>query len=583
MDNPNFYHDFPFAVKREAEEFQTRPRIRCEGCGGTDFESGDDGFFYCRDCGGQSQDMLETDCAEDDMFAETGALYNNKYVRHGQSQSRPLPLSQSQSQSLSQARSKAAKEEMLRSLARNLGGLGNVKEERPHGFDDEFSQPMDFGNVPFPDDKSLADGIRLRYVQGIQLMIQMQCKELVERFGMSRLICGIVGEVWFRYLALRKVFDESWADKAILEAEAAARERHGSKACVCLGQFSAKHDPNTLILGFHVLGCHIAREQILPTDLVNWATEGKLPYISAFSDIEKSLGNPGAGFPLSSRFLFRPVYTPGTWQMEATAGSIAHCVGLHLPPVNFYAIAHRYLRQLSLPLEKILQHACHIYEWSMPAELWLSANPFQLPTRVCVMSILMIAIRVLYEIHGHGVWETKKIDSVYEKGSTPAQAPQFDTMDLLCKLEAKYNDMMNTPDIVFSGMTTSYEEERLIEALWDIYEKQKAALARMRQNMKENGFEYLPPRTRRRTDDYLHYRRKKIEGRLAQVDARIMHLGVLKLERRLRWLERRIGRSLLALRRGREGASAAVVADLLLRRRDLSSVGLVEFLLSIIN
>lgn len=227
-------------------------------------------------------------------------------------------------------------------------------------------------------------------------------------------------------------------------------------------------------LAFTFLACHIAREQILPTDLVNWATEGKLPYISAFSDIEKSLGNPGAGFPLSSRSLFRPVYTPGTWQMEATAGSIAHCVGLHLPPVNFYAIAQRYLRQLSLPLEKILQHACHIYEWSMPADLWLSANPFRLPTRVCVMSILMISIRILYGIHGYGVWETsfsplknpssstqkrgdlenkcntthsheENIDPESEKGLTLVQDLQFDTVDLLCKLEAKYNGMMNTP------------------------------------------------------------------------------------------------------------------------------------------
>ncbi|MQM16866.1 hypothetical protein Taro_049827 [Colocasia esculenta] len=91
------------------------------------------------------------------------------------------------------------------------------------------------------------------------------------------------------------------------------------------------------------------------------------------------------------------------------------------------------------------------------------------------------------------------------------------------------------------------------------------ALERMKLNMEENGFEYLPPRTRRRSNDYLHYRRKKIDGKLhflahtdyyiilracaklAQVDARIMHLGVLKLERRLGWLEQRIGDSLMML------------------------------------
>ena len=95
----------------------------------------------------------------------------------------------------------------------------------------------------------------------------------------------------------------------------------------------------------------------------------------------------------------------GAWQLEAAAGSIAQRVGLGLPPVNFYAISQRCLKHLSLPIDRILPHACRIYEWAMPAELWLSSNPARVPTRVCVMAILIVALRLLYNINSQGIWE----------------------------------------------------------------------------------------------------------------------------------------------------------------------------------
>jgi hypothetical protein len=41
----------------------------------------------------------------------------------------------------------------------------------------------------------------------------------------------------------------------------------------------------------------------------------------------------------------------------------------------------------------------------MPVELWLSSNPARVPTRVCVMAILIVSLRVLYNINGQGIWE----------------------------------------------------------------------------------------------------------------------------------------------------------------------------------
>jgi transcription initiation factor TFIIIB Brf1 subunit/transcription initiation factor TFIIB len=133
--------------------------------------------------------------------------------------------------------------------------------------------------------------------------------------------------------------------------------------------------------------------------------EGKLPYVAAFTRVDELLGSPLKPSPLNARQLFRPVRVIGGWQLEAAAGSIARRIGLRLPSVNFYAIAQRYLNELSLPTERALPHACRIYEWAMPAELWLSSNPARAPSRVCVMAIIIVALRVLYSINGQGIWE----------------------------------------------------------------------------------------------------------------------------------------------------------------------------------
>jgi len=155
------------------------------------------------------------------------------------------------------------------------------------------------------------------------------------------------------------------------------------------------------------LACHIAREAILPTDIYKWAMEGKIPYLAVFTEVDRLLGSSRQlqDCPLDAGQLFRPVRVIGAWQLEASAGSIAQRVGLRLPSVNFYAIAQRCLKDLSLPVDKILPQACRIYEWATPAELWLSSNPARVPTRVYVMAILVVTLRVLYNINGQGIWE----------------------------------------------------------------------------------------------------------------------------------------------------------------------------------
>ncbi|KAM0840409.1 hypothetical protein ACQ4PT_059676 [Festuca glaucescens] len=274
----------------------------------------------------------------------------------------------------------------------------------------EFHEPRDF--VSWGEPEELGSRIRRRYVQGLQVILQRQLEVLVDSTRWARssaaslepsgcggslprscsMKCG-QGQQKHRELKCE------WVDEA-----STRKDRRGVQFVFLRSLRTMLPLYSTLSICF--LACHIAREAILPTDIYRWAMEGKLPYMAAFTQVDTLLGSSlKQHCSLNARQLFRPVRVIGAWQLEAAAGSIARRIGLRLPSVNFYAIAQRYLNELSLPVERILPHACRIYEWAMPAELWLSSNPARVPTRVCAMAILIVVLRVLYNINGQGIWE----------------------------------------------------------------------------------------------------------------------------------------------------------------------------------
>ncbi|KAG6466008.1 TATA box-binding protein-associated factor RNA polymerase I subunit B-like [Zingiber officinale] len=508
------------------------PRLYCDSCGSTDFASGDDGFYYCQMCGYQSKDVVDTGFAMEDILGDnhgSGALYNLCRSRARTQSQTPTPA--------------VRKDDILRSLANSHASGRNPKEEQkgtPYGFEEETSALRDFPTGPCSNADALASGIRMRYIQGLQVILQLQCEALVEKFGVSPIICGLAGTIWLRYVASSAVFDEGWARKTIEVSEAAFAQAHpgrpeekktvkrdrtkcidprnayGQKAVYIWLRALRKTVPVYSSLSISFLVCHIAREAILPTDIHRWAAEAKLPYLAAHMLLDKYLGNPQSSCPLSSRLMFRPVRLLGAWQMESIAGSIAQTIGLHLPSVNFYALASRYLKDLSLPIESILPHACRLYEWSISPDLWLSSNVSKLPTRVCVMAILIVTIRMLYNIHGQGFWEKTLSDvrdapsnqtpihdcfsqssDAKECGSTEVSSEvnhlpyiknsYFNVNELLDVLQATYDRVRNVHDyskdfksflkysgnVILAGMTNSYDEETLIERLWEIYEKEE--------------------------------------------------------------------------------------------------------------
>jgi len=173
--------------------------IRCGLCGGDEVDDGDDGFFYCRLCGSRVEDVMDTGVADEDFVDKIGglshgaaALYLASHRRKVHSTPTPTPFSL-----------------LVKSEDAPVDAVGPT-------------EPADFG-PPWKGavvrEEDYVKVIRRRYVVGLQTMVQLQCETLVQKFKVNPLICGIAASIWLRFVASTRVYDDGWADRAVVESE----------------------------------------------------------------------------------------------------------------------------------------------------------------------------------------------------------------------------------------------------------------------------------------------------------------------------------------------------------------------------
>ncbi|EPS69689.1 hypothetical protein M569_05075, partial [Genlisea aurea] len=545
----------------------------CQVCGSNiGFTVSDDGFFYCDYCCSRAEDIIDTAVDDEEFFSQYSTSHRRTIT------SIPIPA-----EPISEV-------EVIASqfLDHPLVTTDDVQVEGT--FDDglDFQEPGDFGSAPkkFTYEEYYKE-IRSRYVKGVQIMIQLQCQALVEKYNASPLIIGLAGPIWLRFLTSSGILNDEWADQAVYDSQVQTQEgleefkpsaNHGDepvniygKRLVSVWYRSARRSvPISCTLAISFLVCHLAREAITPLDVLNWALEGNIPYFSAFHETGKRLGSRSGACPLPDSYMFRPLQPISSQKLESLAADIAKRISLELPPVNFYSLCFRYCKQLHLLEGKLLPIACRICEWAMPPGLYLSANDCRIPTRAFVMSVLIVAIRIHFDLNGYGICESLSSgsppcseDEKDSSGKDYKDSSRFMIMNLLKFFKEKYNKVDDVPEylsdlpsylryckeMVFAGLWPSYEdaiEENLINELWDFYKskvfctpslysqnrfaslhsKEKTVadlssqrrgeeppfrnvLVHLKSDMEENGFCYIPPRVRIKSRDYLYYARKR--------------------------------------------------------------------------
>lgn len=225
----------------------------CYECGNVGFEDGLDGFFYCSRCSAQSVDVIDTGVADEDFVnkgTNGGALYLASHTRHGNASAiEAEPISQSDPFTTTINSQFWSALTLDDNDARIPNQSRDKKEEERNNnvehFDDSVGPTCltDFGWVGKSAARGVdfSDEIRMKYVMGLQLMIELQCEALVRKFKVSPLICGLAGTVWLRFVASTRVFDDDWADGIILYSEKSQQGFYLFIALTCLAYYLLLH------------------------------------------------------------------------------------------------------------------------------------------------------------------------------------------------------------------------------------------------------------------------------------------------------------------------------------------------------
>lgn len=218
--------------------------MTCQNCYNVGARDGDDGFFYCLRCGERCEDVIDTAVDDDDLFNKGGAtggggaIYMPSHQRQRPTAIKAEPISQYDSFYDSQSN-------FIKSLGlQDEADIVKVKKEEDIDMD-QFrgeipTEPADFGKGKVASFEDYHNEIRMRYVMGLQMMIELQCEALVKEFKVTPLVCGLVGSIWLRFVSKTGVFDEDWADKVIHDSE---MQEEGKEFEVTLPMFLHSHIP----------------------------------------------------------------------------------------------------------------------------------------------------------------------------------------------------------------------------------------------------------------------------------------------------------------------------------------------------
>lgn len=173
--------------------------LECQNCGFVGSEC-IDGFYYCQRCGSQVDGIMDTAVDNDDMMLtkeNVGGLVQRRVPAVKTEQL-------SQSQPPSQFWETLQTQENEAEAGDGVGPTGPVdfaRVSRPLQYEDYYSE------------------IRMRYVMGVQIMLELQIKALVDKFNVSPIIVDLVESIWSKFVESTELFADDWAEEVIIESE----------------------------------------------------------------------------------------------------------------------------------------------------------------------------------------------------------------------------------------------------------------------------------------------------------------------------------------------------------------------------
>jgi hypothetical protein len=184
--------------------------FKCQNClfvGSVD--DSDDGFFYCPKCNVRFDGVFDNDV--DDVIDVYTLRFRRKQSAAIKAEENSQPCSEYDAWS-----------KFVNNLLEDETQQNDDIHVKEQNFDGTgVSHPRDFGSSKLKTSKYYHDHnqIRMRYVMGLQMIIELQCEALVKEFKVTPLICGLVGPIWLRFISKTGVFDDDRAYTVMCNSE----------------------------------------------------------------------------------------------------------------------------------------------------------------------------------------------------------------------------------------------------------------------------------------------------------------------------------------------------------------------------
>ncbi|KAK3256214.1 hypothetical protein CYMTET_34639 [Cymbomonas tetramitiformis] len=146
-----------------------------------------------------------------------------------------------------------------------------------------------------------------------------------------------------------------------------------------------------MTLALCYLGCVWLREAVLTADLVRWAVEGRLPFMSAHSHLSQEVRLAAPWTRLCPRDI------PSASDVDIAASTLLQELQLQMPPLNVPLLVRKCLLELGLE-EGLLEPICRLHSLLSHPDVWLEGRPvfaIKQPQKH-IMALVLVTLSLLY-------------------------------------------------------------------------------------------------------------------------------------------------------------------------------------------
>ncbi|CAL5221234.1 g3386 [Coccomyxa viridis] len=272
-------------------------------------------------------------------------------------------------------------------------GIDDLRyRRRAAGGSQKNAAPLASDSTP-PDTKTIHVILSV-YSKALQHTLQGIVQSLQELCGSDAMTTSAIHRIWMAVLQNSDMLSMDFARSVKQSMDEVLPIQRAWRIVLKGAAWKALHPDLLLVVVY--LGCWSTRQAVCATDVLRWANDGALPFLSL-----RGLSNPvlekanasSLRFPAS---LLQPTGVMGIQELMSLSAQTASQIHLRLPPVNAPALIVRFGQELHIPQE-VARVALQMFEVHLAGTPQMRLqDDIHMHPYSHLMAIMIVAIKLVY-------------------------------------------------------------------------------------------------------------------------------------------------------------------------------------------